>query len=129
MTEASGRRGGGCPGWTTGGARIHTVAADEVVFGSGVAGRALAYFSAATPSARAARPFPELTDREIEVLRLVADGAGNSTIARSLHLSDKTVRNYIASILTKMQADDRPKPPFARYGRALAAPIPDRAER
>lgn len=77
------------------------------MFGSGVAGRALAYFSAATPSARAARPFPELTDRELDVLRQLADGANNTTIASSLHLSTKTVRNYISSILTKLQAEDR----------------------
>jgi DNA-binding CsgD family transcriptional regulator len=73
----------------------------------GAAGRALAYFSAAKPSARAARPFPELTDRELDVLRLLAEGANNSTVASSLHLSDKTVRNYVASILTKLQAEDR----------------------
>jgi DNA-binding NarL/FixJ family response regulator len=83
------------------------VADGDVVFGGGVAGRALAYFSAATGSTRAARPFPELTDRELDVLRVLADGASNSTIASSLHLSDKTVRNYVASILSKLQAEDR----------------------
>jgi DNA-binding NarL/FixJ family response regulator len=86
---------------------ILTVVDGDVVFGSGAAGRALAYFSAAKPSTRAARPFPELTDRELDVLRLLAEGANNSTIASSLHLSDKTVRNYVASILTKLQAEDR----------------------
>ncbi|MGZ4626313.1 MAG: response regulator [Kineosporiaceae bacterium] len=86
---------------------ILTVADGDVVFGGGVAGRAMAYFSAATPSSRAARPFPELTDRELDVLRLLADGATNTVIASTLHLSDKTVRNYVASILTKLQAEDR----------------------
>jgi DNA-binding NarL/FixJ family response regulator len=86
---------------------ILTVSDGDVVFGSGVAGRALAYFSAATASTRAARPFPELTDRELDVLRVLADGASNSTIASTLHLSDKTVRNYVASILSKLQAEDR----------------------
>jgi DNA-binding NarL/FixJ family response regulator len=86
---------------------ILTVSAGDVVFGGGVAERALAYFSTAKPSARAARPFPELTDRELDVLRLLADGAGNTAIATRLHLSDKTVRNYVAAILTKLQAQDR----------------------
>jgi DNA-binding NarL/FixJ family response regulator len=86
---------------------IQTVAAGDVVFGGAVAGRALAYFSAATPSSRAARPFPELTDRELDVLRLLADGAANPVIASTLHVSDKTVRNYVANILTKLCATDR----------------------
>ena len=105
---------------------IITVSEGDVVFGSGVAGRALAYFSAANPSARAARPFPELTDRELEVLRLLADGANNTTIASSLHLSNKTVRNYISSILTKLQAE-RPRagrrPRHARRPRSRRAPV------
>ncbi len=67
----------------------------------------MAYFSAAKPSARAARPFPELPDRELDAPRLPADAATNTTIASTLHLSDKTVRNDLANILTKLQAEDR----------------------
>jgi DNA-binding NarL/FixJ family response regulator len=86
---------------------IHTIASGDVVFGSGAAERALAYFAAAPATGRAARPFPELTDREFEVLRLIAHGATNAEIARRLYLSDKTVRNYVTSVLTKLQAEDR----------------------
>lgn len=86
---------------------IQVVAAGDVVFGSAAGSRALAYFTAAPVTGRAARPFPELTDREFEVLRLIADGATNADIARRLHLSDKTVRNYVTGIVNKLQAQDR----------------------
>jgi DNA-binding NarL/FixJ family response regulator len=86
---------------------ITAVAAGEVVFGTGVAQRALAYFSAAPASARAARPFPELTDRESEVLRLVADGFNNTDIARRLHLSEKTARNHVSNVFAKLRVADR----------------------
>jgi DNA-binding NarL/FixJ family response regulator len=86
---------------------IQVVAAGDVVFGNGAGARALAYFAAAPTIARAARPFPELTDREFEVLQQLAVGASNAEIARTLFLSDKTVRNYITNILTKLQAKDR----------------------
>jgi len=86
---------------------IRAVAAGDVVFGTGVAARALAYFSAAPAGGRAARPFPELTDRELDVLRLMAEGLSNTDIARRLHLGDKTVRNYVSVILAKLGAEDR----------------------
>jgi DNA-binding NarL/FixJ family response regulator len=86
---------------------IQAVAAGEVVFGAGVAGRALAYFSAAQTGDRAARPFPELTDREVEVLRLVAEGYNNTEIARRLYLSEKTVRNHVSNVFTKLRVEDR----------------------
>jgi DNA-binding NarL/FixJ family response regulator len=88
---------------------VRAVAAGEVVFGAGVASRALAYFSAAPVDGRAARAFPELTDRELEVLQLVADGLHNADIARRLHLSEKTVRNHVSSIFTKLHVQDRPQ--------------------
>jgi DNA-binding NarL/FixJ family response regulator len=53
------------------------------------------------------KPFPELTDREREVLELIADGNGNAIIARKLGLSVKTVRNYLSRIFAKLQLVDR----------------------
>lgn len=53
------------------------------------------------------KPFPELTDREREILTLVADGHGNAAIARTLGLSVKTVRNYLSRIFLKLQLVDR----------------------
>ncbi|GAA4580244.1 response regulator transcription factor [Planotetraspora phitsanulokensis] len=86
---------------------VRAVVGGEVVFGAGIAERALAYFTAAPESGRAARPLPELTDREMEVLRLVADGLNNAEIARRLFLSEKTVRNHVSSIFAKLRVDDR----------------------
>jgi DNA-binding NarL/FixJ family response regulator len=53
------------------------------------------------------RPFPHLTPREEEILALVAAGFGNHQIARRLTLTEKTVRNNVAMILTKLQVRDR----------------------
>jgi DNA-binding NarL/FixJ family response regulator len=53
------------------------------------------------------QPFPELTDREREVLEELARGAGNTTIATHLGITLKTVRNHISSILSKLMVVDR----------------------
>ncbi|MFD1505724.1 response regulator transcription factor [Georgenia yuyongxinii] len=83
---------------------VLAVAAGEAVFGPGVAQRVLAAMRG--PAAPAA-PFPVLTDREREILDLVAHGQGNQAIARRLYLSDKTVRNTVSVVLAKLQAADR----------------------
>jgi DNA-binding NarL/FixJ family response regulator len=51
--------------------------------------------------------FPELTDREREILGLIAAGRKNQDIANQLFLSLKTVRNYVSNIFTKLQVADR----------------------
>jgi DNA-binding NarL/FixJ family response regulator len=56
----------------------------------------------------ASRPFPELTDREFDVLALIAEGMDNQTIARRLVLSPKTVRNHVSNVFAKIHANDRP---------------------
>lgn len=86
---------------------IHAVADGEVLFGADVAAKAVSFLGEAGASASAARPFPELTDREIEVLDLVARGLDNGSIARTLVLTGKTVRNYVYTIITKLGAPDR----------------------
>lgn len=58
------------------------------------------------PTARE-KPFPQLTDRERDVLRLIADGHSNDSIARSINLATKTVTNYVSNILAKLQFADR----------------------
>ena len=84
---------------------VRAVAAGEAVFGPRVADKVVAFFAAAR--ATSAVPFPQLTDREREVLDLVARGADNQTVARRLTLSDKTVRNHVSSCLTKLQVASR----------------------
>jgi DNA-binding NarL/FixJ family response regulator len=83
---------------------ILAVAAGEAVFGPAIARRLMAFFAAGSG---AARPFPELTEREREILELVAHGRDNQTIARRLFLSPKTVRNNVSNIFTKLQVTDR----------------------
>jgi DNA-binding NarL/FixJ family response regulator len=87
---------------------VRSVAAGQAIFGPTVAKRIIAYFSAAPVAAiRSAEPFPELTAREREVLDLIAAGRPNSTIARTLVISTKTVSNHISAIFAKLQVADR----------------------
>ena len=84
---------------------ITTVAAGGVVFGAALALRVSEFFS--RPQQTAAHPFPELTEREREVLDLVSAGLSNAQIAARLFLSQKTVRNHVHAVLSKLQAADR----------------------
>jgi DNA-binding NarL/FixJ family response regulator len=85
---------------------IRAVASGEVVFGPGVAERIMGFFSAPKPTVMQ-RVFPELTEREEEILSLVAQGKSNQEIARQLFVSLKTVRNHVSNILLKLQVADR----------------------
>ena len=85
---------------------IRAVAGGDVIFGESIATRLQTFF--ATGQARpAADPFPELTDREEEVLELIARGLPNRSIGSQLGISDKTVRNHVANIFNKLQVADR----------------------
>jgi DNA-binding NarL/FixJ family response regulator len=85
---------------------VRGVAHGEVIFGPAVAGQVLAFFSSARP-APPSPAFPELTDREREVLELLAGGHSNATIATRLFLSPKTIRNYVSGIFTKLHVASR----------------------
>jgi len=84
---------------------IRAVAAGEAVFGAALAGRILGFF--ASPRAAGMLPFPELTDREHEILELIARGMANDAIAARLGISPKTVRNQVSVILDKLEVTDR----------------------
>jgi DNA-binding NarL/FixJ family response regulator len=88
---------------------VRGVAAGDAVYGAGVADRLRAMFSVgpATGPAAVPTPFPQLVERERDVLALLAGGASNSEIASRLFLSDKTVRNYVSSIFSKLGVRDR----------------------
>lgn len=86
---------------------IEAVAEGESIFGTAVASHVTALLAAAADAAMTARPFPELTDREREILGLVARGLANPAIAQRLGLSEKTVRNNMSAILTKLRVVDR----------------------
>ncbi len=85
---------------------IQAVAGGDAIFGPGIARRMITYFSGLA-QAGAAPLFPELTEREREILELVAQGCTNMAIAERLVLSRKTVSNHISNIFSKLQVADR----------------------
>jgi len=89
---------------------IRAVAVGQALFGPAIASRVLGYFKelgSRSSSQQIETPFPELTDRELEILRLISQGLNNSEIAQKLFLSSKTVRNHITNIFSKLQVADR----------------------
>lgn len=87
---------------------IRAAAEGQALFGPAIATRLMNYFkelSAKPPVS--VPPFPELTERELEILRLIAQGLNNQELAQKLVLSPKTVRNHITSIFSKLQVADR----------------------
>jgi len=82
----------------------------EAIFSPAIAQRMIQYFSASyARQSKKEQPneFTELTEREREILDLIAQGHNNTVIASKLSLSIKTVQNYVSSILTKLQVVDR----------------------
>ena len=88
-------------------AALRTVAAGGAVFGAGIASRLLANRPVQLSGPASESQQHDLTAREREVLDLLAEGASNRQIARSLGLSLKTVQNHVSRILDKLQAADR----------------------
>ena len=78
----------------------------EAIFSPATA-RRLSQFFSRTPTTGPPEHFPELTDRERDILGLIVAGHGNAQIAERLHLTPKTVRNYVSNILAKLQVHDR----------------------
>lgn len=85
-------------------AAVRAVAQDQVILGSGIAEAALARLTRTVPAAEA---FPELTPRENALVELIARGASNAEIAAALGVAEKTVRNQLSSVLTKLRVRDR----------------------
>ena len=85
---------------------IRSVANGEAIFGPGVAER-LQRFLATPPALDPSLAFPQLTNRELEILQLLAERRTNAEIAAKLFLSQKTVRNYVSAIFAKLQVADR----------------------
>jgi DNA-binding NarL/FixJ family response regulator len=85
---------------------LSSVARGDAVFGPAVAGRVLSYLTRPL-SARDPMLFPELSEREREVLELMARGLSNSEIARKLVVTPKTVRDHVSNVFTKLQVADR----------------------
>ena len=87
---------------------INSAAIGESLISPHIAGKVLQRVRAATPSQVDADTIrSELSDREIEVLKLIANGKDNALIAAELHISPKTVKNHISNILMKLQIENR----------------------
>lgn len=88
---------------------IVAVERGEAIFSPAIAQRMMQYFSTSSSPAKKNQPdeFAGLTERELEILDLIAQGHNNTVIANKLSLSIKTVQNYVSSILTKLQVVDR----------------------
>jgi DNA-binding NarL/FixJ family response regulator len=84
---------------------IRAAALGEAVFGASIARRVADFFAA--PRSPAAEPFPGLTERENEILELIAQGRSNGEIASLLQIAPKTVRNHVANVFNKLQVADR----------------------
>ena len=102
---------------------VHAIEQGELVVGPGVARRVLGFFDRPAPSVTD-EAFPELTQRERDVLEQLVTGLPNAAIAQKLGLSTKTVRNYVSAILLKLQVADR----RAAIDRAREAGIGSRAD-
>lgn len=87
---------------------VRAAAAGGMVFGASLAAKVATFFAGATPRAAPKEtPFPELSDREREVLELLAAGKSNDAIAAELYVSSKTVRNAVSGIYAKLHAAGR----------------------
>ncbi len=86
---------------------IRAVASGEAIFSPGVAERVMHYFAHPLVSPSQSVTLAQLSEREREVLTLIAQGLTNAAIAERLVLSPKTVRNYISEIYSKLQVTDR----------------------
>jgi DNA-binding NarL/FixJ family response regulator len=86
---------------------VTAVAEGQALFGPKIASRFTTFFQKGWQMETAVVPFPDLTDREREVLTLIAQGMNNNDIAARLTITSKTVSNYISSIFNKLQVADR----------------------
>lgn len=107
---------------------IRAAANGEVLLSAEVAERTLGFFGA--DSGPRARPFPELTDREFDVLKLVARGRSNAEAGAALGLSAKTVANHLSRVFTKLEVADRAQAMVVAHRGGLTArfDLPGRRE-
>jgi len=85
---------------------VRAIANGESLFSPEIAARLMQFFASLGPASRT-EIFPELTEREREILSFIADGQTNAEIAEKLVISMKTVRNHVSNIFNKLQVADR----------------------
>jgi DNA-binding NarL/FixJ family response regulator len=104
-------------------AAIHVVAAGNALFAPAATRRLLDRFATSTPATPAAdSTLHQLTEREREILRLIANGLSNAELAAQLHLSETTVKTHVSSMLRKLGVRDRVQAVIAAYDAGLVRP-------
>ncbi|SRR5579885_1709806 len=86
---------------------LKAVSRGEAIFSPAIAKRLIRYFTPTKAATTPPQAFPELTEREREILSLLAQGQTNAEIAQHLVLSPKTVRNHLSNVFSKLQVADR----------------------
>jgi DNA-binding NarL/FixJ family response regulator len=102
---------------------IRVVAAGEALLAPTVTRRLLDRFASQVPDDRVPPSLEELTERELEILRLVAQGLSNAEIAQQLVLGETTVKSHVSSILRKLRLRDRVQAVVAAYEAGLVRPL------
>ena len=105
---------------------VRVVAAGEALLAPTVTRRLLDHFAARLPGAQPAPPaeLSRLTERELEILMLMADGLSNAELADRLFLSETTVKTHVSSVLRKLGLRDRVQAVVLAYRAGLARPHP-----
>jgi DNA-binding NarL/FixJ family response regulator len=107
---------------------IRTVAGGEALLAPSILRRLVAHHSttphntSVTDGVRAALDFPQLTQRELEVFRMVGTGASNQEIARTLWISESTVKTHVTRLFAKLDLRDRAQAVVLAYESGLLSP-------
>ncbi|HSM45218.1 MAG TPA: response regulator transcription factor [Acidimicrobiia bacterium] len=100
---------------------IRVIASGDAIIAPSITKRLISEF-AGRPRSRQVSGLEELTDREVEVLRLVAKGLSNAEIAQELFVSETTVKTHVSHVLTKLQLRDRVQAVVVAYESGLTTP-------
>jgi DNA-binding NarL/FixJ family response regulator len=101
---------------------IRVVAAGNSLFGPAATERLVARFGQQRDPSVPTRSLDELTEREREILRLLATGLSNAELATTLHLSETTVKTHVSAVLRKLGVRDRVQAVIAAYDAGLVTP-------
>ena len=103
---------------------VRVVHSGAAIVAPSVTRRLLDRFAQHLPAAGAPRALPQLTEREHEVLLLVARGLSNAEVAAELVLSETTVKTHVSNLLAKLGLRDRVQAVVLAYERGLVTPAP-----
>lgn len=103
-------------------AAIRIVASGDALLAPSVTRRIIEQFAAGPDPGRTVEGLDDLTDREVEVLKLVATGMSNTEIAGDLFVSEATVKTHVSHILTKLAVRDRVQAVVVAYESGLVVP-------